>query len=424
MLHEMMQRVLERARQQLAGQVHRDQARLRIDVFVFRHLGLDGSLVYVHIIDQQAFDPIRTTTSFCYSFVSLHNPLTDLIVELPKVGTSFTEHLGVGIVKDTVMAPSPVGLGWFFRSLSELDHGIDGHIEVVEEHSGVPVATGKIVSVQIKSGASYFSRESDAHWSLYVEHATVNYWRNHSVPVLLLLVNVDSRTVFWTRADSQEWEKLETTFKIQVAKSQVLNGSSRDVIRELAEQTTDEDRRRAKLQTDLPIIAVAGKGVPVFLDVLNWHNKTSGRMEYWIGTSGSRPEGTRGPADLIPFASGSLAGAMGPISVAQAVAPWAAVKRDVDLEERTKSVLYDSYLAERGTFDSETGSYTDSTGLFERWLERRHGTESEGIVAYESDFETSRFRVLLEPNELGAGLMLVENYIRGANPSSTALWLL
>ena len=70
-IQQMIQRVLERARQQLTREVDRNQARLGIDLFVFCHPRLDVSMNTVHIIGQQRLQDLRTARGFCYSLVDM-----------------------------------------------------------------------------------------------------------------------------------------------------------------------------------------------------------------------------------------------------------------------------------------------------------------------------------------------------------------
>lgn len=73
MIEELIERMFERARQQLAGQVRRNQPRLPIDVFVSRHWLLDESSDHMHIIGRQHLNRLRTPGAFgTTSFESRH----------------------------------------------------------------------------------------------------------------------------------------------------------------------------------------------------------------------------------------------------------------------------------------------------------------------------------------------------------------
>ena len=63
-----------------------------------------------------------------------------------------TERLGVAAV-DYFFSTN----GWMFREQTTHDYGIDAHVEIVQD--GPP--TGKLIALQIKSGISFFSEETE-----------------------------------------------------------------------------------------------------------------------------------------------------------------------------------------------------------------------------------------------------------------------
>src|SRR5687767_7560298 len=90
--------------------------------------------------------------------------------DLPLIGTSITADEGVTAVRHAVQRQ----LGWLFREQSTHDFGIDGHIEVAA--GDPPVATGRLISAQIKAGDSYFRDADEVGWHVYIPRRTVNYW--------------------------------------------------------------------------------------------------------------------------------------------------------------------------------------------------------------------------------------------------------
>jgi len=84
-------------------------------------------------------------------------------------------------------------LGWIFREQTKADHGIDAHLEIVNE--GKP--TGKLVGLQIKSGPSYFDECQDEDFIFRGTDTHLEYWTNHSLPVVLLMVNTETEDVYW-----------------------------------------------------------------------------------------------------------------------------------------------------------------------------------------------------------------------------------
>ena len=73
------------------------------------------------------------------------------------------------------------------------DKGIDAHLEVVQDDK----ATGRLLALQVKSGKSRF-RESTAGGFVFRPKAKhVKYWLGHSLPVAVVLVDVDKKIVYW-----------------------------------------------------------------------------------------------------------------------------------------------------------------------------------------------------------------------------------
>lgn len=108
---------------------------------------------------------------------------------LPKHSiTSSQERFGVNAVAE-VMAK----LGQIWRETSLSDVGIDGQIEYVNTDG---YATGKIIAVQVKSGASFF-KERDDNWLFYPEEKHRLYWENFPLPVFIVLHNPETGLSYW-----------------------------------------------------------------------------------------------------------------------------------------------------------------------------------------------------------------------------------
>lgn len=90
-----------------------------------------------------------------------------------------TEREGVSAVQSIVYRE----LKWFFREQTVDDYGIDAQIEVTNrEHP-----TGKMIAVQIKSGASYFVSTTEDGSIFRFDEKHKKYWLGHALPVIVLL---------------------------------------------------------------------------------------------------------------------------------------------------------------------------------------------------------------------------------------------
>lgn len=138
-------------------------------------------------------------------------------MNLPKyTSTSQIERYGVHKVGCILTE-----IGLIFRETSNTDTGIDGQIEYVDEYQN---ATGRIIAVQIKSGSSYLHNNGD-YWRYYVDETHLNYWKNFSIPVLLLVYNPDDDIIYYKDVTNNT---LNTIKKVDIPKTNILNEYNKD----------------------------------------------------------------------------------------------------------------------------------------------------------------------------------------------------
>jgi hypothetical protein len=94
-------------------------------------------------------------------------------------------------------------LGWVFREQPTSDFGVDAHVELVGD--GAP--TGRLLGVQVKSGPSHFSEPYKDGWIFRPSSRHMAYWLNHSLPMTLLLVDVDNETIYWQELCERTFEQ-------------------------------------------------------------------------------------------------------------------------------------------------------------------------------------------------------------------------
>ncbi len=114
-------------------------------------------------------------------------------MSLPKVGENYkNERLGINAVQ---LFAARNGQIW--RETDTGDVGIDGQLEFVTKEG---FATGKIVSLQVKAGASYFKNPSATGWKFYPTEKHRLYWESFPLPVLIVLHDIENGTSYWTDA--------------------------------------------------------------------------------------------------------------------------------------------------------------------------------------------------------------------------------
>jgi len=132
---------------------------------------------------------------------------------------------GIGIVMEAVH-----DAGWIFREQSTSDHGIDAHLESVIDDT----VTGRLIAAQIKTGDSYLKESTDEAFIYRGDQEHLDYWINHSLPVLLLLVDPNSREVFWAHVKESAITSTGKGWKIEVPKKQRLDASALEALSEIA----------------------------------------------------------------------------------------------------------------------------------------------------------------------------------------------
>lgn len=136
--------------------------------------------------------------------------------------------LGVAAVARTVTRD----LGWVFREQPFEDFGVDAQVEIVEDG----VASGKLLAIQIKSGLSWFRESSDEGWWYHPSALHVEYWLQYSLPVVIVLYNVETRTCYWQLVMRNTLEETRMgSWKMLIPKAHVLGRDSR---KPLADATT------------------------------------------------------------------------------------------------------------------------------------------------------------------------------------------
>lgn len=182
--------------------------------------------------------------------------------EMPNAGNTAVEQEGIALVKSISTRPlKKSGLGSIFRETSMPDYGIDGYLEFLSsDERGNSRATGKLISVQVKTGQSYFAEDDGDSWRVYIRKSTVNYWMSLSIPVILILVNEEQERCYWVRGDAFHEETMDS-FRIQVPKANIFNSSARKPLFDIAvcgAPGKDITRHRPKdLHPDLDVLLSA-----------------------------------------------------------------------------------------------------------------------------------------------------------------------
>lgn len=147
--------------------------------------------------------------------------------------TERTDRRGIALAMGTFES-----LGFAFREQSESDYGIDGHAELIDSHR----PTGQLLGIQIKTGASYRSECTETAIVFRADADHVDYWLNHSLPVIICLCDPDNRTICWQAVTSETAISTGKGYKFHVPRSQVLDETSVSYLVDLLTPLVSPDR--------------------------------------------------------------------------------------------------------------------------------------------------------------------------------------
>ena len=277
---------------------------------------------------------------------------------------------------------------FIFREEPIADYGIDAIIEAKE--GGIP--SGKLIAVQIKSGDSYFLSNNDDYIVYYVDSKHREYWINHSLPVIIVLYKKDSNECFWEVVNKQTLIQTKTQWKIYIPKNQTIT-SSCDKLREIAQNMSEYEHRRASLSFAREWMIEAKKQGHLILEVGEWVNKTSGKGDFILKTfDGTGTEITLFNRTLWGFGSRPYS------DVIQEMFPWADIVIDKD------------YYAEN--MDHDDISCRDHFDEDDDIIAPKVHVESESIYPYcICAGEVAWYRLLLTLNHIGQAFLTTEGFL-------------
>ncbi|MGY3854393.1 DUF4365 domain-containing protein [Aeromonas aquatilis] len=120
--------------------------------------------------------------------------------------------------------------GYIFREQPIVDCGIDAHVELVDEN----LASGRLIALQIKSGASWFKETTKDGYVYRGEMEHLEYWLNHSLPVLIVLCDIDNNIAYWQAITKHTISYTGKAWKVIIPFQQEVNAGMNNDLRRLA----------------------------------------------------------------------------------------------------------------------------------------------------------------------------------------------
>lgn len=314
-----------------------------------------------------------------------------------SVSTDQTERVGVEAVR-LLFAE----LGWFVREPARPDYGVDLFVETSD--GGRP--SGRLLAVQVKSGTSYVGR-GDADMTFRADQRHIDYWMNHSLPVVLVLYDPEQRQAYWQAVTAQTAEPTGKGWKFVVPRTQTLTADARGPLSVLAAEgptrATPEAEVLARLRADLTWMQVLESGGSVFLEAQEWINKTSGRGDLLL--IAEPRDGRRVERSFTVF--------LGLLPYEEALPllfPWAELEAD---EDALYAHDHDEWMDETGIWDSEEKRYIGNVETFADWRRDRYPDDTIRPCGEEAG-EVALWRLSLTLNDLGRGILALEHLLSGS----------
>lgn len=154
-------------------------------------------------------------------------------MDLPKyIDSNKKGRDGLNILTKIVEAE----LGWIVRpNHQEDDFGIDAFFDVIIDG----YVTGKSIAIQLKSGKSYFKELNAENWFFKGEKKHLNYYLNHDIPVLIILVDIEHEKAYWEICKVEYVDLHEKFWTMPVPKTQLITLSQKEELLKLIPETVD-----------------------------------------------------------------------------------------------------------------------------------------------------------------------------------------
>lgn len=129
-------------------------------------------------------------------------------------------------------------LGWVFRETSSSDLGIDGEIEIREHDK---TSHGRLVSVQIKCGSSFFRERTSTGYVYRGDTRHLQYWAGHTTPVVIILCERETENCWWQSVDLQLVSFHKKGWSIEIPFKNRLDATAAEALKTVANRLQKKD---------------------------------------------------------------------------------------------------------------------------------------------------------------------------------------
>lgn len=108
---------------------------------------------------------------------------------------TITDSQIIGQLGESIVRQRALKMGFVFQHHGPLEAGIDGILEIRDPVNGS--MTGQLVAVQVKTTSQDFAGETRDGFDYTMRKEDVAYWRDTSIPVIIVLVHSEKETAYW-----------------------------------------------------------------------------------------------------------------------------------------------------------------------------------------------------------------------------------
>jgi hypothetical protein len=185
---------------------------------------------------------------------------------------SATDRIGVNLVESFFLQN-----GWIPRTILQSDVGLDMEVEISED--GMP--TGQLLGIQIKTGKSYFNEVSDGSIIFRGSTTHLEYWLNHSLPILIILHNEATNQTIWQKITEKTIIRTSKSFKVSIPINNTLNVAVLNKLKILNKYPIYIQRLQ-RLAIHKQLMLFIKKDKKIIIELQEWINKSIGRATITI----------------------------------------------------------------------------------------------------------------------------------------------
>ncbi|WP_339625410.1 DUF4365 domain-containing protein [uncultured Winogradskyella sp.] len=302
------------------------------------------------------------------------------------------QHIGVNATEKIFLKE----FGWITRRILESDMGVDMEVEICVNNN----PTGQLIGVQIKTGASYFKTDRFGDVIYRGSQTHLDYWLNHSLPIIIILHNPDDNSTIWQKITSETITNTSKGWKVEIPIKQTLNHKA---ITEISEMNKFPIyfQRLQRLGIHRKLIERIAKGQQIVLEIEQWANKTAGHAHTKIIKVSEKDN-----EDKLLSEGGYVH--FSPEQDVYTIFPWAEFEID---EEHYNDYDSDEFYSNYGVWDPEEKVYAGTTISWQEYvsgLPRIRYMDTGGGEIY-------FYRLIFSLNDLGKAFITMNTYLENGN---------